>query len=428
MDANRRRTATPAVVRPLDRELWGRRELWVRTAPSFEHDRTRYAGLRYQPSPAIAISRAREGPLLDRVLEAAGRRGIDVFLQVMAASPPGYRVQFSSAVADDQCLGPDGSPHAARVDRNASLASSSCVAYPTTLLPELRRALPGVAGFRLDWPEYPPYDFRSALFDFNPPRCRRNSRTPATIRRTSRVRSARGPQQLRPRSGSAADTARTRREMRRVRGGMGARSPTRDRGPLAATLRCEARRLTRRYCARAVRRSIRFPGRDGASSRRCFRRRSIAFPASRSMRSHGVADAVGVKLYTMHWPMLARYWARDLLAGAGVSAGQNALTAAIADLFGFTDALDEDGAWLRYPEPHEAHPVGTRAQSSKLSEARELAGAVPVRAFVHSYGPLSDVMARFDIAGATGLPRWINRYGYLSDQKLDALRGGRSGG
>jgi hypothetical protein len=32
-------------------------------------------------------------------------------------------------------------------------------------------------------------------------------------------------------------------------------------------------------------------------------------------------------------------------------------------------------------------------------------------------------MARFDIAGATGLPRWINRYGYLSDDKLEALAG-----
>ena len=106
-----------------------------------------------------------------------------------------------------------------------------------------------------------------------------------------------------------------------------------------------------------------------------------------------VADAVGVKLYTMHWPMLARYWARDLLAGAGGSAGQNALTAAIADLFGFTDALDEDGAWLRYPEPHEAHPVGTRAQSSKLSEARELAGAVPVRASCTRTARYPDVMA-----------------------------------
>ena len=46
---------------------------------------------------------------------------------------------------------------------------------------------------------------------------------------------------------------------------------------------------------------------------------------------------------------------------------------------------------------------------------------VPARAFVHSYGPVADVMERFGIAKATGLPLWINRYGYLSDAKLKII-------
>src|SRR6478609_2249479 len=37
-------------VRLLDRELWGRRELWVRTAPSFTPDKDLYSGLRYRPA------------------------------------------------------------------------------------------------------------------------------------------------------------------------------------------------------------------------------------------------------------------------------------------------------------------------------------------------------------------------------------------
>ncbi|MEP6942239.1 MAG: hypothetical protein ABI981_04860, partial [Betaproteobacteria bacterium] len=120
-------------VRPLDRPLWGKQELWVRTAPSFEHDLTRYRGLRYQPSPAGALTH-REGAWLDRLLERAPERGIAVYLQVMAASPPGYRVQFSGTIDDDQCLLPDGSQHRARVDRNASLASPHVVAYVSALL------------------------------------------------------------------------------------------------------------------------------------------------------------------------------------------------------------------------------------------------------------------------------------------------------
>ena len=54
-----------------------------------------------------------------------------------------------------------------RVDRNASLASADVVAYTATLVAELAQRYPSVAGFRLDWPEYPPYDLVSALFDFN---------------------------------------------------------------------------------------------------------------------------------------------------------------------------------------------------------------------------------------------------------------------
>ena len=38
-------------VRKLDRPLWGKRELYVRTAPSFVPDRKLYEGLRYQPPP-----------------------------------------------------------------------------------------------------------------------------------------------------------------------------------------------------------------------------------------------------------------------------------------------------------------------------------------------------------------------------------------
>ena len=38
-----------------------------------------------------------------------------------------------------------------------------------------------------------------------------------------------------------------------------------------------------------------------------------------------------------------------------------------------------------------------------------------------NYGSLADVTARFDLARESGLPCWINRYGYLSDAKFAAL-------
>jgi len=403
-------------VRPLDRALWGKRELWVRTAPCFVHDLARYRGQRYQPSPPDVTTHT-QGGWLDRLLAAARSRGINVYLQVMAASPPGYRVQFSNAVDEDRCFGPDGVPHDRRVDRNASLASAHVGTYIATLLVELAQRYPGVAGFRLDWPEYPPYDFRSALFDFNP----------ALLSDLSR--SGNDPAEV------AAGVARWAAQLGVAARGAAANGPVAvrdallaanwqalfaDEGPLVRLY--DAKRRASLVLLRACRAAL-----DGVAGPRRRLEPQIFPPPLHRISGFpigalaGVADAVGVKLYTMHWPMLARYWARDLMSGIGGERELDAITAATADLLGFTDTLAADGATLRYPEPHEAHPVGMRVQGDKLREAVHLTQGIPVRAFVHSYGPTADVVKRFTLAAATGLPLWINRYGYLSDAKLGEL-------
>ena len=404
-------------VRPLDRPLWGRRELWVRTAPSLVHETRRYAGLRYQPSPPDPLTMS-EGGWLDRLLDAAQARGIAVLLQVMAASPPGYRVQFSNAVADDVCLGPDGRPHPARVDRNASLASEHVVAYVATLLMELAERYPRVAGFRLDWPEYPPYDLRSALFDFNTAACRELERADVDPEATAHAVTAwRGDV-----SAAAAAAAPTSAQAVRAALVNADWNALFEAGPLQDLFASKRRSVLRllRACRHAL---------DGVSgSRRRLEAQIFPPPFSRisgfpleagTAGLVDVVDAIGVKLYTMHWPMIARYWARDLVGAADDRAVDN-VTAALADLFGFSDGLVADGASLRYPEPHQRHPVGTTAQAAKL-RAAAAAAPVPVIAFAHTYGPVEDVMQRYTIAGSSGLPVWLNRYGYIGEAKLRAF-------
>ena len=400
-------------VRPLDRPLFGRHELWVRTAPAFAHDFRRYAGLRYQPSPPEVLTKRHED-LLDRAIEACDRRGIEVLLQVMAASPPGYRVQFSGAHDDDQCLLPDGSRHDARVDRNASLASRHVAAYTATLVAELAERYPGVAGFRLDWPEYPPYDFRSALFDFGAAARERmafDGHDAAHVARDA-VDFSRG---LRA---QVADALREHRDLQTVFTGGLWRSLFEPSGPLAPLF--AAKKASTLALLTTVRRAL-----DEVSGPR--RRLELqAFPPPFHALSgfpldalDGVADAVGIKLYTMHWPMIARFWAADLANGASPSA-IDPLTAALARAF---DLVDEpvEGSLLRYPEPDQAHPVGRDAQRRKLATAQQIAGNVPVIAFAHTYGPLDDVVERCSIAQSTGRPLWLNRYGYLSDAKISAI-------
>jgi hypothetical protein len=403
-------------VRPLDRDLFGARELFVRTAPAFVHDLERYRGLRYQPSPPTPLTHANED-LLDRVCEAAARRGILVYLQVMAASPPGYRVQFSGALSQDQCLMPDGRTHDARVDRNASLASPDVVAYAAALAAEIAARYPGAAGIRLDWPEYPPYDFRSALFDFNPSMATRIAAGGGNADMLARdvadwAAGVRGAVRDAARSGiDAALRALEASGFDEIFSKDGVLAPLYD-----------AKRGAARDLIASVRRALD----DVPGPRRRLEPQAFPPPFPRISGFPladlaGIADAVGIKLYTMHWPMIARYWARDLLGDADAASHDN-VTAAIAWRFGFTDEVVPDGNALRYPEPATPHPAGERAQADKLTQARASAGPVPAIAFVHSYGPLADVVRRRDIAAASGLPVWINRYGYLSDEKIAALR------
>lgn len=408
-------------VRPLDRLLWGARETWVRTAPALVHDVARYRGLRYQPSPPGHLTHAHPR-LIDEVLEAAARRSMVVYLQVMAASPPGYKVQFSSALAQDQCLGPDGLPHPARVDANASLASPHVRDYGAALLVELATRYPGVHGFRIDWPEYPPYDLRSALFDFSP-------HAHAALRSQGVVPDAYGQQicQLLAAWRSAVCDA-VRLGVHAVRARLaqaGWDDFFGDDGagaPLWASKRASVGALLRHY-----RQALdQLPGRRRALEPQVFPAPWSRFSGFDWASLAQTSDAVGVKLYTMHWPMMARSWARDLV-GSEDKAALDTVTAAMADFLGICDEAPTDGAQLYYPPPDMAHPVGTQAQARKLASARQAAGQVPVIAFAHSYGPPDDVAHRLRVAwqasadGASAARMWVNRYGYLSDIKLAQL-------
>jgi hypothetical protein len=400
-------------VRPLDRALWGQRETWVSTTPSLVHERSRYEGLRYQPGAPGALTLA-QPRFMDQVIQAANARGMLVYLQVMAASPPGYRVQFSAAMAQDQCCGPDGQLHPNRVDRNASLASPHVRAYGSALLAELAERYPGVAGFRVDWPEYPPYDLRSALFDFS------------LHGRQAIADQGADPDDLAERLSRAVQTWRRLAEQEAPAGVLRQRLQEAGwdewfaEGParaLWASKRASVRRMLVAY-----RQAL-----DAVAGRRRLLEPQV-FPQPLSSWSgfawealHESCDAVGVKLYTMHWPMIARYWARDLIGRSdGPQADQ--LTQA---LFQWMDLGEgENLSDLHYPPPERCHPVGDQAQVRKLRAAQLQAGETPVVAFVHSYGPASDFMHRFDLAaqtmgqaGASGR-LWVNRYGYLSDEKL----------
>ncbi len=389
-------------VRLLDRDLFGKRALFCRAAPSYRANPKHYRGLRYQPAPPSDLTES-DGATVGEFIAAAKRRGLEVWLQVQAAIPPGYRVQFGGPEADDVPLLPDGSMAAGRVDKNGSLASPHIKAYVAALLADLAEAYPLVDGFRVDWPEYPPYTLDSIFLDFSDHAMRAGQRL-------------------------GYDTARMRADTDAVRRQLLGELTDGDLGSL-----------------RSADFTDRYPGLGDLFALKAdivvefVRDLRSAIPAGMKLapqafpppwnavsgfdygRVGTFSDAIGVKLYTMHWPMMLRFYA-DTLASANPGLDRGLLARRLVDLIGTggprPDAIDD----LRYPEPEEQHPVGADAQSKKIAEAQQAAGACPVFPFAHAYGPIEDFAARAAVAWTAGVDgMWVNRYGYLSDAKLDRL-------
>jgi hypothetical protein len=125
----------------------------------------------------------------------------------------------------------------------------------------------------------------------------------------------------------------------------------------------------------------------------------------------------------MHWSVMVEFWGRDLLAhNPGLD--ETLVVRALAHLFDLGDAITAERlSDYGYPEPHEPHPIPDDCQARKIRQVcTEARGRTPVTPLVHGYGPLNDFSRRFKVVAdspADGV--WINRYGYLSDDKLDAV-------
>jgi hypothetical protein len=402
-------------VRVLDRPIFGETALHVRTAPSWTPDVALYAGLRYQPPLPDELT-ASQGRVVADAIDAAKRRDLVVHMQLMAAIPPGYRVQFGGPVEDDRPRLPDGSLTGPRVDNNGSLASPHIRAYTCALIRDVLQAYPGIDVIRLDWPEYPPYALASWFFDFGT-HARAAAHRLGFPFEVMRADSQRLHDTLL--SGLSPDDLAAWKE-----------SP--DGGGLppwfarfagfAELLRFKSA-LVREFleeCQSVVR--------DAGAGR--VRLMPHAFPPPWNVLSgmdlRALAPlaitSVGVKLYTMHWMMMLRGYADTILARQPHLAAT--LPRALVDLFGVSD----DPAALtrlqdiRYPEPHEAHGAGRAAQARMIRLAQDQAGSTSVAAFAHGYGPLDDFRERATTAlEAAHGHLWVNRYGYLSDAKLNAI-------
>ena len=145
--------------RLFDRPLWGRRSLWVRSAPSYHPRLSYYGDTPYKPRNPNELTDA-HGELIGQFIDAALDRGLAVYLQLSGATPPGL-------TDDDRPRRPDGRLPDRMADTGC-LASEAVRAYVAAHVRDLLEQYPRVTGFRPDWPEYPCYKLDEAFQDFNP--------------------------------------------------------------------------------------------------------------------------------------------------------------------------------------------------------------------------------------------------------------------
>ena len=399
----------------LDRPLWGQRELFIKVAPSFEPDASLYEGLRYRQPEPTALT-ARNGHLVAKFIESAKSRGLEAHLRVQAVAPPGFRAGISALDADDEPRLPNGDTLPDRLEQGGSLASPHVKAYICALLRDLCAHYPNADGFHLDWAEYPPYTLDSVFFDF----CGHAEAAAGRL---------------------GFDFGRMRADAVAVRGKLlGGLEDAELKALLAPDGGRDAWRglLTAhpgladlfRFTSLLVEELL--EACRGAVTDAAGPGKKIApmvFPLPWTMVSgfdYGRAarhcDSLLLKLIPSHWPMMLRTYG-DTIRSANPRISETLLVEVLNRILdiGETEAGTNLDSYSQLADG-DAFAAGRDAQLRKIERGQARAGDVPVFALVHSGGSPDDFRERLALAySATGNKVWINRYGFLSDAKLDAI-------
>ena len=404
--------AGAGAVRLLDRNLWGKHELFVKTAPSFCANVSLYGNTCYSPPPATELTNSDKN-VVSSVLDKIKHRGMDAYFQIQAAIPPGYRVQFSGVADKDVPRLPNGQMVENRVALNASLASEDIFQYQLALMIDLFQQYPSLDGIRIDWPEYPPYKLDSVFLDFNSAVATHESLDGQYDFDSIRQSINEVYTWLHGNVNSA--------ELVKMSSLEGVCEVLASYGWLEA-LRSWLQ-MKKALVTSYIRRLREGIDAAGFASRKLV---PHAFPPPFNHLSgldYGevgrYSDHIPVKMYTMHWAMIARFYLDQLTAKSpGIPHEQ--WIDVVFNLLEISDDpsptnLDE----VRYPGPDDPHLNTKFAQSRKFNTAQEAAKDTPIAALIHGYGPVDDFSDRFEHAfHAANRSGWINRYCYLSNEKL----------
>ena len=400
--------------RVFDRPLFGQQALWVRSGVSYQPDPECYQDGDYAARQPNDLTHE-HGHVIGDFVQAAVDAGMKVYFQLGAAQPSGLR-------DEDRPRGPSGELITGRMADTGSLASEAIRSYNRCYVRDLVKAYPLISGFRIDWPEYPCYTFGEVFQDFSSHVADWSARHDfdfALIQKDVQqflayLQGAMTRETLA--SISAADSG------SQALDAIGNRIQESFPGVMQ-WLKLKAALST--DLIRSWRTAMDESGRDDLElTAHAFMPPYTRLTGLDFSGASQVADAVSPKLYTMHWSLMIKFWG-DVLLQENAAVEEADLVPAMVRL---TDIADQpSGKRMEdygYPHPDQPHPVPDAPQQRKIDTVYEAmnqrALLVPL---VHGYGPLEDVDRRLQLvleSKADGV--WINRYGYLSDEKIEMIR------
>ena len=393
--------------RVFDRPLWDKHSLWVRGGVSYQPRKEFYKDSAYAPRKTNDLTE-QYGKIIGQFIDRAVESGLKVYFQIGAAQPSGLR-------DEDRPRLPDGTISENRMADTASLASEAVRSYNRAYIRDLLEEYPTVTGFRPDWPEYPCYTLGEVFADFG------EHVAKWAVSRDFDFKSIHfkaekfwnllhGKSSFRCLSTSdfernwtvSGKLPKWVSEWRRLKAAQSVDCLQHWRDAIN-----EAGGMHKELSANAF-----MPAYSTVTG--------FDFPGAAK-----ICDAVSPKLYTMHWSLMVKFWAEPILA-ANPQLSEESVVRSLVRIM----EIDDDGTGggsvsdYGYPAPDEPHPIASGPQSRKLRDVvGEVAGECAVTPLVHGYGPLNDFKRRLqlvaDCDAVTGL--WINRYGYLSDEKLEAI-------
>ena len=401
--------------RVIDRPLWGKREQFLRVGPSFEHNRSLYDpdGVYEPPQPSDLT--AKQGHVVSDFIAEAKRRGMETYIQLSPSGRPPVREGANKERLDLETPRlPDGSAPGERMVNFPPLASPELQSYNAEMVKDVLRNYPQLDGLLLDRMEQSVYSFDDAWVDFGPHAKRFADENGLDF------------ESMRAAAQDAIDglAQLTNEKLRDLA------SEARMPHLLGTAHEAPAGLVNHLNLRSAVASSYLAKLRDAADSvRPGVKLVPITFPPPISALT-GVdfaafsasANATMIKFLTMHWPLIVTYWTESITR-ANPSLDSGLVARAVSLGFEMEDDPSADLSAYFFPGPDDPHRAGTEAHARKIRTAIGLANGMPVLPSVHAYGPLDDVERRWRVAWETGESgMWVNRYGYLSEQKLALLK------